>query len=120
MKEIICIACPKGCRLRVDEENNYQVLGNACPRGEAYGRKEAKNPTRIITSTVRLSGGGCRRCPVKTDTEVPKGEILHIMELLNEVDLQCPVEAGQIVLPDAAGTGANVIATKSYARNADA
>ena len=113
MKEIVCIACPKGCRLHVDENNDFQVTGNACPRGAAYGRKEAKNPTRILTSTVRVCGSTCRRCPVKTDTEVPKGEILHIMDLLNTVELTCPVTAGQVVLPDAAGTGANIIATKT-------
>ena len=28
MKELICIVCPKGCYLRVDEENGYAVTGN--------------------------------------------------------------------------------------------
>ena len=38
MKELICITCPKGCHLKVDEEHGYTVTGNSCPRGEEYGR----------------------------------------------------------------------------------
>ena len=38
MTSIICITCPKGCRLSVDEENGYKVTGNGCPRGEIYGK----------------------------------------------------------------------------------
>ena len=67
MKELVCIVCPKGCRLHVDDENGYTVTGNSCPRGAEYGKNEIQNPTRVLTSTVRLSGGAYRRCPVKTD-----------------------------------------------------
>ena len=62
MKELVCIVCPKGCRLHVDEENDYAVTGNGCPRGAVYGHNEIKNPTRVLTSTVRLDGGLYRRC----------------------------------------------------------
>ena len=40
MKELVCIVCPKGCRLSVDEENGFAVTGNSCPRGEEYGKRE--------------------------------------------------------------------------------
>ncbi len=40
MKELICIVCPKGCHLQVDEQNDYQVFGNSCPRGAEYGKNE--------------------------------------------------------------------------------
>ena len=36
MKELICIMCPKGCHLTVDDELN--VTGNTCPRGVTYGK----------------------------------------------------------------------------------
>ena len=57
IKELICICCPKGCHLRVDTANDYAVTGNACPNGAAYGKEELTHPTRIITSTVRITGG---------------------------------------------------------------
>lgn len=113
MKELVCIVCPKGCRLHVDEENDYAVTGNSCPRGAEYGHNEIKNPTRVLTSTVKLNGGLYRRCPVKTDRAVPKGKLLEIMQALNAVELTAPVRIGQIALENAAGTGANVIVTKN-------
>ena len=56
MKELICIVCPKGCHLQVDEQNDYQVFGNSCPRGAEYGKNELLHPTRVLTSIVN------RRC----------------------------------------------------------
>ena len=113
MKELVCIVCPKGCRLHVDEENGFAVTGNSCPRGAEYGKNEIQNPTRVLTSTVKLTGGAYRRCPVKTDKAVPKGKLLDIMEELNGVELASPVSIGQVALKDAAGTGANVVVTKA-------
>ena len=113
MKELVCIVCPKGCRLHVDEENGFAVTGNSCPRGAAYGKNEIQNPTRVLTSTVRLTGGAYRRCPVKTDAAVPKGRLMDVMRALNEVEIQSPVSIGQVVLADVAGTGANVVVTKA-------
>jgi CxxC motif-containing protein len=113
MKELVCIVCPKGCRLHVDDENGYTVTGNSCPRGAEYGKNEIQNPTRVLTSTVRLSGGAYRRCPVKTEKAVPKGKLLDIMKELNHVEVASPVSIGQVVLTDAAGTGVNVVVTKS-------
>ena len=71
-REIICICCPRGCHLQVDPENDYNVTGNACPNGAAYGKEELTHPTRILTSTVRAEGGRYPRCPVKTAQAVPK------------------------------------------------
>lgn len=113
MKELVCIVCPKGCRLHVDEENNYAVTGNSCPRGAEYGHHEISNPTRVLTSTVKLTGGLYRRCPVKTDAAVPKGKLLEIMKLLNAVELKSPVKIGDVVLQNVADTGANVVVTKN-------
>ena len=113
MKELVCIVCPKGCRLHVDEENGFAVTGNSCPRGAEYGKNEIQNPTRVLTSTVRLSGGAYRRCPVKTEKAVPKGKLLDIMKELNHVEVASPVSIGQVVLTNAAGTGVNVVVTKS-------
>ena len=113
MKELVCIVCPKGCRLHVDEENNYAVTGNSCPRGAEYGHNEIKNPTRVLTSTVKLNGGLYRRCPIKTDIAVPKAKLMEIMKLLNHVELTAPVKIGQVVIPMVAGTNANIVVTKN-------
>ena len=113
MKELVCIVCPRGCRLKVDEENGYSVTGNSCPRGAEYGRNEISHPTRVITSTVRIQGGLYPRCPVKTDRAVAKEKMLEIMKKLNAIDLTSPVHIGEIVLENCDGEGANIVVTKN-------
>lgn len=113
MKELICIVCPNGCRLQVDEEHGYAVTGNRCPRGEEYGKAECTHSTRVLTSTVAIAGALHRRCPVKTAHAIPKEALFSVMHQLDEVRLTAPVHVGDIVLADAAGTGCPVIATKT-------
>ena len=106
---LICIACPKGCRLTVDEALN--VTGHGCERGRNYGREEVQNPVRIVTSTVRVTEGVRRRCPVKTAGSVPRRVVFDVMRVLDGVCLRAPVQAGQTVVADICGTGVDVVAT---------
>lgn len=112
MKQLICIVCPKGCHLNVDEENGYAVTGNGCARGAEYGKKELTHPTRVITSTVKIAGAAHNRCPVKTDRDIPKELIFQAIKLLNSVELHGPVHRGDVVLFNILETGANFIVTK--------
>lgn len=113
MKELICIVCPNGCRLRVDEERDYLVTGNRCPKGAEYGRAELTNPTRTVTSTVRCRDGIYPRCPVKTDRPIPKGQIMEVMAALEGVTVTAPVRIGDRILENVCGTGANIVATRN-------
>ena len=117
MKELICIVCPQGCHLKVDEENGCAVTGNSCPRGAEYGRVELTRPTRVVTSTVRCTGGLYPRCPVKTDRPIPKELVFQVMEALEEITLTAPVAVGQVVIENVCGTGANVVATRNMGRS---
>ena len=113
MKKLICIVCPRGCRLEVDEENNYEVTGNFCPRGAEYGKNEIINPVRVLTSTVKIENAAYRRCPVRTEKAVPKAKMFEIMQALSDITLKAPVETGAVALENAAGTGVNVIVTRT-------
>lgn len=113
MKELICIVCPNGCRLRVDEAGGYRVEGNACPRGEEYGRNELLHPVRVLTGTVRLHGASLRRCPVKTNGAIPKEKLLEAAQALCFVDARAPVHTGDVLLSDVCGTGVDVVATRT-------
>lgn len=113
MKEIICICCPKGCRLMVDEHNDYAVTGNNCVRGEEYGRKECIAPVRVVTSTVKVLQGELSRCPVKTKQPIPKGEILTIMDIINQIKITAPIHVGDVVVENIGQTGADLVATRT-------
>ena len=68
VKEYTCIVCPMGCPLKVELEDGkvLKVTGNTCPRGEKYAITESTAPRRVLTSTVRVTGGHLPLCPVRT------------------------------------------------------
>ena len=112
---LICIGCPLGCPLTVEMEGNEvkSVAGNTCPRGDAYAKKELTNPTRIVTSTVRVAGGKLAMVSVKTESDIPKGKIFECVKALKEVEVTAPVKIGDVIVENVAGTGVNIIATKN-------
>ncbi len=114
-RELICIQCPMGCPLTVTvaDDGAVSVTGNTCPRGAAYGEKEVTHPTRTVTSTVKLDGGTIARVSVKTASDIPKEKIFGVMEEIRAARASAPVSLGDVIVKDAAGTGVDVIATKS-------
>lgn len=112
MANIICIVCPKGCHLAVDEET-LAVAGNGCPRGAEYGKNELTHPVRVVTSTVRVEGAAIGRCPVKTKGSVPKEKMFDVVRALDGVCLRAPIACGDVVLPDVCGTGVDIVATRA-------
>jgi len=112
---LICIGCPLGCPLTVEMEGNEvkSVAGNTCPRGDAYAKKELTNPTRIVTSTVRVAGGKLPMVSVKTESDIPKGKIFECVKALKDIEVKAPVKIGDVIVENVAGTGVNIIATKN-------
>ena len=100
-QEMICICCPLGCRMTVckEPEGTITVTGNTCPRGRQYAEKEVTAPTRVVTSTVAVSGAVCPRVCVKTAQDIPKA--------------CAPVHIGDVILQNCAGTGVDVVATSN-------
>lgn len=111
--ELTCINCPMGCTVTVTREGDtiLSVTGNTCPRGDNYARKEVTNPTRIVTSTVKVEGGVHPRVSVKTERDIPKDKIFACMEDMNGMVVKAPVHIGDVVLANVAGTGVNLVAT---------
>jgi CxxC motif-containing protein len=115
-RNLICIGCPMGCPLTVRMENGQiTVTGNTCKRGADYGQKEVTNPTRIVTTTVRVEGGASPMVSVKTATDIPKGKIMDCISALKGVTIKAPVSIGDVILHNAADTGVDILATKNIA-----
>ena len=114
-RNLTCINCPMGCALTIEMEGNevVSISGNTCPRGEAYGRKEVTNPTRIVTSTVRVTGGAADMVSVKTKQDIPKEKIFECVKALRDVEVQAPVHVGDVIVSDVAGTGVDIVATRN-------
>lgn len=116
-RDLVCIVCPMGCRMTIEtdesSENGYKVEGNTCKRGITYAVKEVTNPTRVITTTVKIEEFHLRRLPVRTDGEVPKEMIFDCMKEINKVTIKPPVKTGDVIVEDILGTGVNVVASRS-------
>lgn len=109
---ITCINCPMGCPLEITMENDIiSVIGNKCNKGKEYAIREITNPTRIVTSTVKVNGGERPVVAIKTQDEIPKKLIFDVMKEINKVTINAPVNLGDIVIENVLNTNVNVIAT---------
>lgn len=113
---MVCINCPMSCHLKVELDESgkvSKVSGNTCPRGEKYAYKELTNPTRIVTSTVRIKGAIHNGLPVITDKDIPKDKIFDVMEEIRKAEVCAPVKINDIILENVCGLGVNIIASRS-------
>lgn len=120
-KDMICIVCPLGCKLKVSKDDisqtGYIVEGNKCLRGVDYGIKEMTNPTRVLTTTIRVSNASLNRLPVRTLGSIPKDLIIKAMETINKVEVKAPIKVGQVIIKNILDTGVDVIASRSIYQN---
>lgn len=107
-KNLICIACPRGCRLTVTIDTATDIIevsGNSCPKGLTYGKQEVLCPMRTLTTTVRCrlflrredTGGrepAFTRLPIKTGHEIPLEEMKSMMEKIRSITATAPVRYG--------------------------
>jgi CxxC motif-containing protein len=114
MKELVCIVCPNGCRLRVEQTaNGFSVTGNLCKRGETFAVAEMTAPRRSVTTTVRTSFAEVPVLPVRTAQDIPREKIGDLMHLLAEIRVQKPLGIGEAVVTDALGLGTDVIVSSN-------
>lgn len=112
-RELICIGCPLGCMLTVEIESTevVNVTGNTCPRGKTYAQKEVTNPTRIVTSSVKVVGGNRPSVSCKTKSDIPKAKIFDVVRALKEIEITAPVCIGDVLAENVADTGIQIVAT---------
>ena len=122
-KELICIACPRGCALTVtigDTPDTMEVSGNSCPKGAIYGKQEVLCPMRTLTTTVackparrngETTGFGepeFIRLPVKTGCEIPLEEMISMIEKIRTITASAPVRYGDCLAQLTAENGMKI------------
>lgn len=118
---IICIGCPKGCRMVVEHEGDEikKISGYGCPIGKNYAREEYINPTRTLTTTVIVKKGELPLVPVKTAQPIPKNKMLEAMKETALIKVKAPINLGQVIVKDIAATGVELVATRSINKIAE-
>ena len=124
MRELICIVCPVGCHLAVEENaSDLTVSGSKCSRGVNYAKEEIRAPKRVVTATCRIafsdsSTAGTsltapRRLPVKTSAPCPKEKINELLDDIYRLKVELPVKTGDKLIADWKGSGIDIIAVRS-------
>ncbi|MCB9373818.1 MAG: DUF1667 domain-containing protein [Microthrixaceae bacterium] len=119
MTTYLCIGCPLGCRLEVEESAEHEIVevrGFSCRRGERFARQEHTDPRRTVTTTVAVTGARIPRLPVRTAAPLPKGLVRALCDRLASVRVAAPVRRGEVVLADALGSGIDVVASRDLDR----
>ena len=113
--ELTCIVCPRGCTISYDIENGeaVNITGNTCPRGKEYCETEIKAPTRMVTSTVPIKGSVYHQIPVITSAPIPKGSIFEVMDEIHNTSVEAPINVGDVIIENVAGTGINILAART-------
>lgn len=115
----LCIGCPLGCRLELDEDDDgdiVEVRGSSCRRGDRYAVQEHTDPRRLVTTTVAVDGGRWPRLPVKTTGEIPKLRVLDACRALDQARVEAPVKLGDVIVANLLDTGCDVVASRDMPR----
>jgi CxxC motif-containing protein len=117
-KELTCIICPIGCKVTTYHKGGLitKIEGHQCKKGLEYVKEELLDPKRTLTTTVRVSGGVIPLVSVKTDRPIQKGKLLEVMDIISEIEVDAPVNIGDILLENLAQTYVDIIATKNVGK----
>jgi len=108
-KALICLGCPKGCRLVIDEDG--AVSGNSCPRGLDFARQELTAPMRVLSCLMRIEGTD-RVFSVRSRGAVPKDKLRAAAEYVYANPLaqdRLPIHVGDVIFHEV--FGAEIVAT---------
>ena len=106
----ICIMCPMGCPLSIEEVNGEVVVtGNTCKRGQIYGVEEFTHPKRAVTTLVKTADGCV--VSVKTSNTVPKEKIFDIVKAIGELTAPSDVQIGDVLACDLLELGVDIVVT---------
>ncbi|MEG2014927.1 MAG: DUF1667 domain-containing protein [Clostridia bacterium] len=112
--ELVCIVCPNGCHLSVEQsEDKVTVIGAKCNRGIKFGETEVTNPTRTLTSSVKSTVDGYNVVSVKTNGEIPKKLLFDVMRELSKVTLDTALPLGAVVISNILETGVDIVTTSA-------
>lgn len=107
MRELVCIVCPNGCKLTIDDDLN--VTGNLCNRGKDFAINEIKDPKRTVTSTCKTAFKDVPVVAVKTDGEVKKDLVKKVIEEINRITIDSRMKIGDVVIKNVLNSGVNII-----------
>jgi len=113
--EYLCIGCPLGCRLEVDEDTAgdiVEIRGYSCRIGKNFAEQEHTDPRRMITTTVGVEGGLWARLPVHATDEMPKNQMWDVIDVLRTISVNAPVAMGDVIVGGILDSDVDIVASR--------
>ena len=113
-REIVCILCPMGCKMKVKIRNGevVRIEGAECKRGEDYSMQEVKSPIRDFFTTIRVEGGRMPVLSVRSVGPVPRDMLTPCALELAKIVVSAPVRLGDTIVKNILDLGVDIVATK--------
>ena len=115
----LCIGCPLGCRLEVDEDpagDIVEIRGFACRKGKIFAENEHTDPRRMITGTVAINGGLWARLPVHATEQLPKDRMWDAINELRNIEVDAPIKLGDVIIDGILNTDVDIVASRDIPR----
>ncbi len=119
-KKLVCIVCPNGCdaEIMMEDGENARILsieGCTCDKGKEWVVQEVTNPMRTIASGIPVEQGDFKLVSVRTDAPIPLEKIFDVMTAIKNKKVKAPINIGDKLIENPAGTACNIIATRNVA-----
>lgn len=117
-KELVCIVCPRSCRMTITSEGaELVVTGNTCKRGKEFAINEMTDPRRTVCTTVRTSFPSVPVLPVRVSGAIPKNKVFDLMHEVNRITVSKRIGREEVVVPNILDLGVDLIATSNILKD---
>ena len=117
-KELVCIVCPRSCRMTITSEGEELVVtGNTCKRGKEFAINEMTDPRRTVCTTVRTSFPSVPVLPVRVSGAISKNKIFDLMHEVNRITVSKQIGREEVVVPNILDLGVDLIATSNILKD---
>mgnify|MGYP002671978852 FL=1 len=117
-KELVCIVCPRSCRMTITSEGDELVVtGNTCKRGKEFAINEMTDPRRTVCTTVRTSFPSVPVLPVRVSGAIPKNKIFDLMREVNRITVSKRIGREEVIVPNILDLGVDLIATSNILKD---
>ncbi|MEE9151300.1 MAG: DUF1667 domain-containing protein [Thermoplasmata archaeon] len=117
-KEITCIICPISCQIIIEHRDGTikSIEGFQCEKGKVYAEEELLSPVRALTTTIMVKDGVLPLVSVKTNKPVPKEKLFKVMDAISGVEVDAPVNIGDVLVENVFDLNIDIVATKNVER----
>ena len=115
-QEVICIVCPKSCKIEVGTaKGKKEASGGDCPKAGKYAVAELTDPRRIFTTTVAVVKGEEEVIPVRSSGPIKKNQWKKAKKAAAGISVKAPVKFGQVLAEDFLEKGIKLVSTREIA-----